>query len=120
MITKSGIEVDGISYVAEKSKNIVVGHVVSCEQHPNADKLSLCQVDVGDEQLQIICGAPNVAQGQKVAVAKPGAVLPGEFKIKKVKLRGVESNGMICSLQELGIDEKYVPTDVTDGIFVFL
>ena len=71
----------------------------------------LCQVDVGDETLQIICGAPNVAQGQKVAVAKPGAVLPGNFKIKKVKLRGVESNGMICSLQELGIEEKYVPKD---------
>jgi phenylalanyl-tRNA synthetase beta chain len=119
MITKSGIEVDGISYVAEKSKDVVVGHVISCEQHPNADKLNLCQVDVGDEQLQIICGAPNVAAGQRVAVAKPGAVLPGDFKIKKVKLRGIESNGMICSLQELGIDEAYIPTDIADGIFVF-
>jgi len=118
-ITKSGIEVDGISYVAEKSEHVVVGHVTSCEQHPNADKLKLCQVDVGDEQLQIICGAPNVAKGQKVAVAKPGAVLPGGFKIKKVKLRGIESNGMICSLQELGINEAYIPSDVADGIFVF-
>lgn len=119
MITRSGIEVDGISFFAEKSENVVVGYVTSCEQHPNADKLKLCQVDVGDEQLQIICGAPNVAQGQKVAVAKPGAVLPGDFKIKKVKLRGVESNGMICSLQELGIEEAYIPTDIADGIFVF-
>lgn len=119
IITKSGIEVDGISRFAEKSENIVVGHIKSCEQHPNADKLSLCQVDVGDETLQIICGAPNVREGQKVAVAKPGAILPGNFKIKKVKLRGIESNGMICSLQELGIDEKYIPTDVADGIFVF-
>jgi len=118
-ITKSGIEVDGIDYIAGKLSHVVVGYVTSCEQHPNADKLKVCQVDVGTETLQIICGAPNIAQGQKVAVAKPGAVLPGEFKIKKVKLRGVESNGMICSLQELGIDEKYVPTDVTDGIFVF-
>ncbi|SET43906.1 phenylalanyl-tRNA synthetase beta subunit [Oceanobacillus limi] len=119
-ITKTGIEVDGIEYIAEKSSNVVVGYVESCEKHPNADKLNLCQVDVGDEEnLQIICGAPNVAQGQKVAVAKPGAVLPGNFKIKKVKLRGVESNGMICSLQELGIDEKYVPKDVAEGIFVF-
>ena len=118
-ITKSGIEVDGISYVAEKSEHVVVGHVTSCEQHPNADKLKLCQVEIGDEQLQIICGAPNVAEGQKVAVAKPGAVLPGGFKIKKVKLRGVESNGMICSLQELGINEAYIPTDIADGIFVF-
>ncbi|MFA1821238.1 phenylalanine--tRNA ligase subunit beta [Virgibacillus oceani] len=118
-ITKSGIEVDGIEYIAEESKGVVTGYVESCEQHPNADKLSLCQVDVGDEKLQIICGAPNVARGQKVAVAKPGAVLPGNFKIKKVKLRGVESNGMICSMQELGIDEKYVPKDVEDGIYVF-
>jgi phenylalanyl-tRNA synthetase beta chain len=118
-ITKSGLEVDGIEYIAQKSKGVVTGYVVSCEKHPNADKLSLCQVDIGEEKLQIICGAPNVAQGQKVAVAKPGAVLPGNFKIKKVKLRGVESNGMICSMQELGIDEKYVPKEMQDGIYVF-
>lgn len=119
-ITKSGIEVDGIEYVAEPCKNVVVGFVKECAPHPNADKLNLCQVDTGDsELLQIICGAPNIAQGQKVAVAKPGAVLPGNVKIKKVKLRGIESNGMICSLQELGIQEKYVPKDVADGIFVF-
>ncbi|GAB3064915.1 phenylalanine--tRNA ligase subunit beta [Virgibacillus ainsalahensis] len=119
-ITKSGIEVDGIEYIAEESTGVVIGYVESCEKHPNADKLNLCQVDIGDEEkLQIICGAPNIAQGQKVAVAKPGAVLPGNFKIKKVKLRGVESNGMICSLQELGVDEKYVPKDTADGIFVF-
>ncbi|WP_217586918.1 phenylalanine--tRNA ligase subunit beta [Lentibacillus saliphilus] len=118
-ITKSGIEVDGIEYVAEKSDHVVVGYVETCEQHPNADKLNLCQVNVGTETLQIICGAPNVAQGQKVAVAKPGAVLPGNMKIKKVKLRGVESNGMICSLQELGINEQYIPKDVAEGIFVF-
>lgn len=118
-ITKSGIEVDGIEYIAEKSTDVVVGYVDTCEKHPNADKLNLCQVDTGEEKLQIICGAPNIAQGQKVAVAKPGAVLPGNFKIKKVKLRGIESNGMICSLQELGIEEKYVPKDVAEGIFVF-
>lgn len=118
-ITKSGIEVDSISYVAQQSTDVVIGYVEDCEQHPNADKLNLCQVDIGDQRLQIVCGAPNVSQGQKVAVAKPGAVLPGGFKIKKVKLRGVESNGMICSLQELGIDEKYVPKDVSEGIFVF-
>ncbi|QDP40812.1 phenylalanine--tRNA ligase subunit beta [Radiobacillus deserti] len=118
-ITKSGIEVEGIEYVAEKSTNVVIGYVESCEKHPNADKLNLCQVNVGNEVLQIVCGAPNVAHGQKVAVAKPGAVLPGNFKIKKAKLRGVESNGMICSLQELGVDEKFVPKDIADGIFVF-
>ncbi|MBM7555016.1 phenylalanine--tRNA ligase subunit beta [Thalassobacillus pellis] len=119
LITKTGIEVESVIPVAEKLENVVVGHVLSCEQHPNADKLSLCKVDVSDEILQIICGAPNIAEGQKVVVAKPGAVLPGNFKIKKAKLRGVESNGMICSLQELGIDEKDVPKEFTDGIFVF-
>ena len=82
LITKAGIEVDGVAYFAEKSTGVVVGSIESCEQHPNADKLKLCQVDVGDETLQIVCGAPNVAAGQKVAVAKPGAVLPGNFKIK--------------------------------------
>ena len=118
-ITKSGIEVDGIEYVInEKSENIVVGYVKECEQHPNADKLKLCQVDVGDETLQIICGAANVAQGQKVVVAKPGAVLPGNFKIKKVKLRGIESNGMICSLQELSVGERFILPEFSEGIVV--
>lgn len=118
-ITKTGIEVESITYLAEKSTHVVVGNVTTCEQHPNADKLNLCQVDVGTETLQIICGAPNIAAGQKVAVAKPGAVLPGNFKIKKAKLRGEESHGMICSLQELGVEEAYVPKDIADGIFVF-
>lgn len=118
-ITKTGIEVDGLERFAKPVENVVVGYVESCEKHPNADKLNLCQVKVKEETLQIICGAPNIAAGQKVAVAKPGAVLPGNFKIKKAKLRGVESNGMICSLQELGVEEKYVPTEFADGIFVF-
>ncbi len=118
-ITKSGIEVDGIEYIiGEKSENIVVGYVKECEQHPNADKLKLCQVDVGEETLQIICGAANVAQGQKVVVAKPGAVLPGNFKIKKVKLRGIESNGMICSLQELSVGERFIVPAFSEGIAV--
>lgn len=117
-ITKSGIEVDGIHHIAEESSQLAVGYVESCEQHPSADKLSVCQVDVGEETLQIVCGAPNIEQGQKVIVAKPGAVLPGDVTIKKVKLRGVESNGMICSLQEVGIDEKYVPKEAAEGIFV--
>ena len=119
-ITKSGIEVDSIDYViSESSDNIVVGYVKECEQHPNADKLKLCEVDVGEEELlQIICGAPNVAQGQKVVVAKPGAVLPGSFKIKKVKLRGIESNGMICSLQELSVGERFIHTQFAEGIVV--
>lgn len=119
-ITKSGIEVDGIQYVrSEPSTNVVVGYVETCEKHPNADKLNLCSVDVGEtENLQIICGAPNVAQGQKVVVAKPRAVLPGNFKIKKVKLRGIESNGMICSMKELGVDEAFIAPQFQEGIIV--
>jgi phenylalanyl-tRNA synthetase beta chain len=118
-VTKSGIEVDNVEYIAQQSNNVVIGYVETCEKHPNADKLNLCQVNVGEETLQIICGAPNIRAGQKVAVAKPGAVLPGNFKIKKAKLRGVESNGMICSLQELGFNEKHIPKEFAEGIYVF-
>ncbi|KGX89061.1 phenylalanine--tRNA ligase subunit beta [Pontibacillus litoralis] len=117
-ITKSGIEVEGIESFGTYVDHLVVGHVEQCEQHPNADKLNVCQVNVGEEMLQIVCGASNVEAGQKVVVAKPGAVLPGNFKIKKAKLRGEISSGMICSLQELGVDAKYVPKEVEDGIFV--
>ncbi|MDQ1001270.1 phenylalanyl-tRNA synthetase beta chain [Neobacillus niacini] len=119
-ITKSGIEVEGVDVLNEGITGVVVGHVVERVQHPNADKLSKCQVDIGQgEPVQIICGAPNVAQGQKVAVATVGAVLPGNFKIKRAKLRGEESNGMICSLTELGVEAKVVPKDYSEGIFVF-
>ncbi|MDF2857293.1 MAG: phenylalanyl-tRNA synthase subunit beta [Neobacillus sp.] len=119
-ITKSGIEVEGVEVLNEGIKGVVVGHVLEREQHPNADKLSKCLVDIGQEApVQIICGAPNVAQGQKVAVATVGAVLPGDFKIKRAKLRGEESNGMICSLTELGMEAKIVPKEYSEGIFVF-
>ena len=86
-------------------KNVVVGRVVSCQKHPNADKLNVCSVDVGDEKLQIVCGAKNVQQAEYVAVAKIGAVLPDGLEIKPVKLRGVDSFGMICSSSELGLPE---------------
>ncbi|MGE6259301.1 phenylalanine--tRNA ligase subunit beta [Heyndrickxia sporothermodurans] len=119
-ITRSGIEVEGVEHKASSIKGVVVGHVLECEKHPNADKLNKCLVDLGeDAPVQIICGAKNVAKGQKVAVATVGAVLPGNFKIKKSKLRGEESNGMICSLQELGIEGKLIPKDFAEGIFVF-
>ncbi|MFD1706372.1 phenylalanine--tRNA ligase subunit beta [Siminovitchia sediminis] len=119
-ITRTGIEVDGIKQISAGIKGVVVGEVLECSQHPQADKLKICKVDIGEgEPVQIICGAPNVAKGQKVPVAKSGAVLPGNFKIKKAKLRGEESNGMICSLQELGIEGKLVPKEFADGIFVF-
>ena len=98
---------------------MVVGHILECQQHPNADKLSVCRVDLGEgEPVQIVCGAPNVAQGQKVVVAKVGAVLPNNFKIKKAKLRGEVSQGMICSAQELGIPDRLVPTEFRQGIMI--
>ncbi|WP_246941035.1 phenylalanine--tRNA ligase subunit beta [Bacillus pinisoli] len=120
LITKSGIEVEGVEVLNKGISGVVVGHVLECEQHPNADKLNKCLVDLGQgEPVQIICGASNVAKGQKVAVATVGAVLPGNFKIKKAKLRGEESNGMICSLQELGVEGKLVPKEFSEGIYVF-
>lgn len=118
-ITKSGIEVEGVEKKSEGLKGLVIGHVVEREPHPNADKLNVCQVDLGSETVQIVCGAPNVDKGQKVAVATVGAVLPGNFKIKKAKLRGEASHGMICSLKELGIDSKLVAKEYATGIFVF-
>lgn len=118
-ITKSGIEVEGVHYVGEPLEEVVVGQVLKKEQHPNADRLSVCQVDVGGETLQIVCGAPNVQAGQYVPVALPGAVLPGNFEIKRAKIRDVESNGMICSLDELGINEQFIAENASEGIFVF-
>lgn len=103
-MTLIGLEVDEVLPVANTFSNIKVGEVVSTQQHPNADKLTCCQVDVGlDSPLSIVCGAPNVRAGLKVPVAVIGAVLPGDFKIKKTKLRGELSEGMICSANELGL-----------------
>lgn len=97
-------EVEGL-YPLVEATNLVIGYVESCVQHENADKLKVCMVNIGDDVQQIICGAPNVDADQKVIVALPGAVLPGNFKIKKAKIRGIESNGMICSLAELGVQD---------------
>ena len=106
-LTLSTAEVEGVERFAPQLSDVVVGHVVDCSRHPEADKLSLCQVDVGragdGTPLSIVCGAPNIATGQKVAVATVGTVLPGDFKIKKSKIRGAESRGMICSVRELDI-----------------
>ena len=102
-------------YKLVEATDLVVGYVTKKEKHPNADKLSICQVDIGGEISQIVCGAPNVDQGQKVIVSLPGSILPGGFKIKKSVIRDIESNGMICSLNELGLDKKY---HNEDGIHV--
>lgn len=100
-----GLEVDGVEPVAGQFSGVVVGEVLSTEQHPDADKLRVCQVTNGSETFQVVCGAPNVRPGLKVPFAMIGSVLPGDFKIKKAKLRGVESNGMLCSASELQISE---------------
>ena len=104
-ITMAGLEVDGVDAVAADFSGVFVGEVVECGQHPDADKLRVTKVNVGgDALLDIVCGAPNCRLGLKVAVATVGAVLPGDFKIKKAKLRGQPSEGMLCSYSELGID----------------
>ncbi|MCX2533706.1 phenylalanine--tRNA ligase subunit beta [Plesiomonas shigelloides] len=103
-ITMAGLEVDAVEPVAGAFTGVVVGHVVECAQHPDADKLRVTKVDVGaGEPIDIVCGAPNCRQGLKVCCATVGAVLPGDFKIKKAKLRGQPSEGMLCSFDELAI-----------------
>ncbi|WP_019391161.1 YtpR family tRNA-binding protein [Priestia filamentosa] len=100
------IEKSGFKKVdVDLSPKFVVGYVESKEKHPDADKLNVCQVNVGNETLQIVCGAPNVDQGQKVVVAKVGAVMPSGMEIKDAELRGVASSGMICSAKELALPD---------------
>ncbi len=120
-ITMAGLEVDGVDPVAGAFHGVVVGEVVECGQHPNADKLRVTKINVGgDRLLDIVCGAPNCRQGLKVAVATVGAVLPGDFKIKAAKLRGEPSEGMLCSFSELGISDDHngiieLPADAPVG-----
>ena len=103
-ITKAGINVEKV--ITNNINNLVIGEVLECSDHPDSDHLHVCQVKIGDDTTQIVCGAPNVRKGLKVIVALPGAILPGDFEIKQSKIRGVESNGMICALFELGLEEK--------------
>ncbi len=108
LLTMAGLEVEEAEPAAPAFKGVVVARIVEADKHPNADKLKLCKVDAGSgELLQIVCGAPNAAAGMKVPCAVVGAVLPGEFEIKKAKLRGVESFGMLCSARELGLSEDH-------------
>ncbi|OHC31553.1 MAG: phenylalanine--tRNA ligase subunit beta [Pseudomonadales bacterium RIFCSPLOWO2_12_59_9] len=105
-LSMAGLEVDSVTPVAGQFSGIVVGEVLSTEPHPDADKLRVCQVSNGSETFQVVCGAPNVRPGLKIPFAMIGAELPGDFKIKKAKLRGVESSGMLCSAAELQISEE--------------
>ena len=118
-MSRTGIEVDDVIYPGKGLSKIVVGETLSVVDHPDSDHLHVCQVNIGTEEpIQIVCGAPNVAAGQKVIVALHGARITGNAKIKKGKMRGQESNGMICSLAELGYSESVVSKKYADGIFV--
>ncbi|CZR03168.1 phenylalanine--tRNA ligase subunit beta [Trichococcus collinsii] len=118
-MSRTGIEVDDVVYPGKGLSKIVVGETLSVVDHPDSDHLHVCQVNIGaEEPIQIVCGAPNVAAGQKIIVALHGARITGNAKIKKGKMRGQESNGMICSLAELGYSESVVSKKYADGIFV--
>lgn len=114
-MTRVGNEYDYAGNLIDASK-LVIGEVVSCKDHPDSDHLHVCKVNIGEETLNIVCGAPNVREGLKVIVALDGAHLPGDVKIKKGNIRGEESNGMLCSLQELGIENKFLTDIDKDGI----
>ena len=114
----TGAAVDGYSELGADIKKVVVGKITSLEKHPDADKLSVCEVDIGIESLQIVCGANNIFEGALVPVAEIGACLPGDFVIKKGKLRGVFSFGMLCSGSELGLTDADYPGADVDGIMI--
>ena len=120
-LTMMGLEVDSISPAAESFSGVVVGEIISADPHPDADKLRVCHVNIGDETVQIVCGAPNARAGLVAPLAKVGAVLPGGFKIKQAKLRGVESQGMLCAAAELTISDDNeglmeLPSDAPIGL----
>lgn len=118
-IERTAVEVDSVTRLDYKLKKIVVGHTLEVTEHPDSDHLHICQVDVGEEEpIQIVCGAPNIAADQDVIVALHGSRIKDNVKIKRSKMRGVPSNGMICALQEIGYPDNVVPKDYADGIYV--
>lgn len=117
-MTLSGVAVDSVIFPGEELSNIVTGKVESIVSHPDADKLVICQINTGKETFQVVTGAPNIAEDKVVLLALVGATLPG-MKIKRAKLRGVESNGMVCSAQELGLDPNDFPPEQREGILLF-
>ncbi|MGY8788629.1 MAG: YtpR family tRNA-binding protein, partial [Fidelibacterota bacterium] len=106
LLSKTGLEAEVIG-IPNKIDGIVIGYVETAEKHPDADKLKLCTVNDGKAIHQVVCGAPNVEAGQNIAFAKIGSILPGNFKIKKATIRGIESSGMICSERELRITDEH-------------
>lgn len=117
-LTIAGIPVEQVEYWGNEIKKVVTGKILKIDKHPDADKLVVCQIDVGSEQLQIVTGAKNVREGQIVPVAVHGAHLPGGVKIKRSKLRGVPSNGMLCSAHELGFDDSVLLPEERNGIWI--
>jgi phenylalanyl-tRNA synthetase beta chain len=119
-IERTAVEVDSVTRLDYKLKKIVVGHTLEVTDHPDSDHLHICQVDVGEEEpIQIVCGAPNIAADQDIIVALHGSRIKDNVKIKKSKMRGVPSNGMICALQEIGFADNVVPKQYVDGIYIF-
>ncbi|WP_413627240.1 phenylalanine--tRNA ligase subunit beta [Fructilactobacillus vespulae] len=117
-IERTSVEVDSVKKRSDGLKKLVVGKILSFEKHPDASHLNICQVDVGEEEpQQIVCGAPNVEVGKNAIAALPGARVGGNIKIKKAKMRGVQSNGMLCGLDEIGFDKDLVPDEWKDGIY---
>ncbi len=114
-MTRVGNEYDSAEKLINATK-LIIGEVLECEDHPDSDHLHVCKVDIGTEVLDIVCGAPNVRKGLKVILAQVGAELPGDFKIKKGSIRGKESNGMICSIAELGLESKFLSSADKEGI----
>lgn len=118
-IERTAVEVASTGKLEDGLKKIVVGYTLDVKDHPNSDHLHICQVDIGEEEpSQIVCGAPNIKAGQKVIVALPNSRIAGNVKIKRGKMRGEASEGMICALQELGFSESVVPKEFADGIYV--
>ena len=119
LMTKAGVTIEHVEPTNKGVTKVVTAKVLEKVKHPDAEKLSICQVTTdGETTMQVVCGAPNVAAGLVIPFALPGATLPGGVKIKKAKLRGAESNGMICSAKELGIDPDQIPPEQKDGILI--
>ncbi|GKX29125.1 phenylalanine--tRNA ligase beta subunit [Vallitalea longa] len=118
-MTMSGSNVDGYEELGKEISKVVVGKILKIEKHPDADKLVVTQVDVGEETIQIVTGANNINEGDYVPIALNGSTLPNDIKIKKGKLRGIESNGMMCSVEELGLTKEDFPDAPEDGIYIF-
>ncbi|HPP36563.1 MAG TPA: phenylalanine--tRNA ligase subunit beta, partial [Clostridiales bacterium] len=117
-LTMSGSKVEGLEVLGSEIDRVVVGKILTVEKHPDADRLQVCQVDVGSGTIQIVTGATNIKVNDLVPVALDGSSLPGGIRIKKGKLRGVESAGMMCSIAELGLTKDDYPNAAEDGIFI--